>query len=118
VIPFIPNSLSESRFYPQPCARCHNTVSVLVWPDCVTQIVGTLRDSSGLLSGRLTVELDAPLIDTSTTPDTVYFPIAQVFTITNGAVDITLPQTEIAGITCRFAFSTIATRTDYYFADG
>lgn len=93
-------------------------MSVLVWPDCVTQIVGTLRDSSGLLSGRLTVELDAPLIDTSTTPDTVYFPIAQVFTITNGAVDITLPQTEIAGITCRFAFSTIATRTDYYFADG
>ncbi|MEA5603720.1 hypothetical protein [Nostoc sp. UHCC 0252] len=71
----------------------------------MTQIVGTLKDSAGnSITGKLIVVLAGTLIDDSTTPDTVYLPQSYTFTITSGALDITLPQSETSRITYNFQF--------------
>ncbi|MBW4670425.1 MAG: hypothetical protein KME60_24170 [Cyanomargarita calcarea GSE-NOS-MK-12-04C] len=44
----------------------------------MTQIVGKIVDSGGVpITGELIVTLDAPMIDTSTTPDQLYLSAAQ-----------------------------------------
>ncbi len=77
----------------------------------MTQIVGTLKDSAGNgITGKLIVVLAGTLIDESTNPDTIYLPQSYTFTITAGALDITLPQSETSRITYNFQF--FKTNTD------
>nr|WP_322686603.1 hypothetical protein [Nostoc sp. DedQUE07]MDZ8133224.1 hypothetical protein [Nostoc sp. DedQUE07] len=76
----------------------------------MTQIVGTLKDSAGNgITGKLIVVLAGTLIDEATSPDTIYLPQSYTFTITAGAVDITLPQSETSRITYNFQFFKTAT---------
>jgi hypothetical protein len=71
----------------------------------MTQIVGTLKDSAGNpITGKLIVNLAGSLIDDTTTPDTTYLPQSYTFTITAGALSITLPQSETSRITYNFQF--------------
>ncbi|MEH1966765.1 hypothetical protein [Nostoc sp.] len=77
----------------------------------MTQIVGTLKDSAGNpITGKLIVVLAGTLIDESSNPDTIYLPQSYTFTITAGALDITLPQSETSRITYNFQF--FKTNTD------
>ncbi|MDZ8259446.1 hypothetical protein [Nostoc sp. ChiQUE01b] len=77
----------------------------------MTQIVGTLNDSAGNgITGKLIVVLAGSLIDDTTSPDTIYLPQSYTFTITAGALDITLPQSETSRITYNFQF--FKTNTD------
>ncbi|MFN6486304.1 MULTISPECIES: hypothetical protein [unclassified Nostoc] len=76
----------------------------------MTQIVGTLKDSAGNgITGKLIVVLAGTLIDEATSPDTIYLPQSYTFSITAGAVDITLPQSETSRITYNFQFFKTAT---------
>ncbi|MEH1863262.1 MAG: hypothetical protein V7L21_35840 [Nostoc sp.] len=71
----------------------------------MTQILGTLKDSGGnTITGKLVVSLTGTLIDDTTNPDTIYLPQSYTFTITAGALDITLPQSETSRITYNFQF--------------
>ncbi|MGV0103961.1 Phage tail fiber repeat family protein [Nostoc sp. DSM 114160] len=77
----------------------------------MTQILGTLKDSAGNgITGKLIVVLAGSLIDDSTNPDTIYLPQSYTFTITAGALDIILPQSETSRITYNFQF--FKTNTD------
>lgn len=77
----------------------------------MTQIVGTLKDSAANpITGKLIVTLAGSLIDDTTSPDTIYLPQSYTFTITAGALDITLPQSETSRITYNFQF--FKTNTD------
>ncbi|MEH2094007.1 hypothetical protein [Nostoc sp.] len=77
----------------------------------MTQIVGTLKDSAGnSITGKLIVVLAGTLIDDATSPDTIYLPQSYTFSITAGAIDITLPQSETSRITYNFQF--FKTNTD------
>jgi microcystin-dependent protein len=68
-------------------------------------IVGTLKDSGGqVLSGQLWVQLDAPLVDTSATPDTTLIPKLHQFAIAAGVINITLAESETARVTYWFRF--------------
>jgi len=90
-------------------------------------ITGIFLDSGSvpIVSGGLTVKLDAPIIDTSTTPDSLYtqtersFPIANGLLPTNGATQgITLPQTATKNTTYSFTVYQSTTAPTYYFQDG
>ena len=79
------------------------------------KIIGTIRDSVGVgITGLLTVKLNAPLIDRTTTPDSVRYGKAIVYEITLG--DLLLPKiggvTQTAGIVL---LPTIAPDTTYSF---
>lgn len=53
-----------------------------------SQLVGTIADTTGTgVSGTLTIKLNAPLIDTSATPDKVYYPKPDVYAVTNGVLN-------------------------------
>jgi len=90
-------------------------------------ITGIFLDSGSvpIVSGGLTVKLDAPIIDTSTTPDSLYtqtersFPIVNGLLPTNGATQgITLPQTATKNTTYSFTVYQTTTAPTYYFQDG
>lgn len=82
-------------------------------------ISGKIEDSGGVgLTGILRVTLDAPLIDTTDSPDAVQVPATKDFAITAGAVSVTLTQSETASITYRFQFLTQQTINQYFFSDG
>lgn len=82
-------------------------------------ISGKIEDSGGVgLSGILRVKLDAPLIDTTDNPDAVQVPATKDFTITAGAISISLTQSETAAITYHFQFLTQQTINSYYFPNG
>lgn len=85
----------------------------------MTTITGTIVDSGGqALTGRLIVKLDAPLVDTSTEPYTTHLPATREFAITNGAVNLTLLQTQTSGITYHFIFNTYEIIELFYLVDG
>jgi hypothetical protein len=85
----------------------------------MTAITGTIKDSGGVaLSGRLRVTLDAPLIDSTTTPDTVYVAEPRDFTITSGAVSLALLESETSNVTYHFEFYSSESVTRYYLQDG
>jgi hypothetical protein len=68
-------------------------------------ILGTLANSAGaVLSGTLSVKLLYNVTDVTTTPDSIYLPEAVDFTITNGVVNITLPETETYDTPYEFIF--------------
>jgi len=90
-------------------------------------ITGIFLDSGGvpIVSGGLTVKLDAPIVDTSTTPDSLYtqtersFPIVNGLLPTNGSTQgITLPQTATKNTTYSFTVYQATTAPTYYFQDG
>jgi hypothetical protein len=85
----------------------------------MTLITGTIKDSGGAaLSGILRVTLDAPLVDGSTSPDSVLVPEMKEFTVTAGAVSIDLAQSQTSELSYRFEFLSQTSTTSYYFADG
>lgn len=85
----------------------------------MTQILGTLTDSAGTpLSGELEITLDAPLIDASTTPDTILLPRSKVIAISAGAIALNLPQSETSNLTYHFRFNTFAEVIEFYFQNG
>jgi hypothetical protein len=85
----------------------------------MTLITGTIKDSGGAaLSGFLRVTLDAPLVDSSTAPDSLHVAETKDFPITAGAISINLPQSQTSELTYFFEFFSESTVTSYYFADG
>ncbi|MBD2515179.1 hypothetical protein H6G93_09195 [Nostoc sp. FACHB-973] len=70
----------------------------------MTQLLGTLKGAAGTLSGKLRVTLSGQMVDLATDPDTVYAPKPELFIITNGVLNITLPESETSGISYRFEF--------------
>jgi hypothetical protein len=87
----------------------------------MTLITGTIKDSGGLpiATGILRVKLDAPLVDTSTTPDSLHTQAPREFAITNGALPaIDLPESGARQITYEFTLFSTATVYTFYFADG
>lgn len=57
-----------------------------------TQVVGTIQGTeTELITGTLTIRLDAPLVDESTTPDAVHYPKIQKHTVTNGNLNTAVP---------------------------
>jgi hypothetical protein len=85
----------------------------------MTLITGTIKDSGGAaLSGFLRVTLDAPLVDSSTAPDSLHVAETKDFPITAGAISISLPQSQTSELTYFFEFFSESTVTNYYFADG
>ena len=90
-------------------------------------ITGIFLDSGSvpIVSGGLTVKLDAPIIDTSTTPDSLYTQTERSFPIVNGLLPtvgatqgITLPQTATKNTTYSFTVYQTTTAPTYYFQDG
>lgn len=67
-----------------------------------------------VINGFVRVKFDAPLIDTSTTPDTIFSVAPATFAITSGSVSFTLPATAAQNVSV--TFETIATTSvDQYF---
>lgn len=95
----------------------------------MTKIVGIIADTSGTgLTGKLTVKLNAPLIDRSTTPDTVKYMKPDIYDVTNGDLG-TVKQNNVVvpgGIdlqpssepTYQFSFTYTKIETQYFLADG
>jgi hypothetical protein len=85
----------------------------------IINLVGTIKDSAGQpLSGKLTVTLSAPLVDLSTTPDSIFLEVPKTFTITNGAINISIPSTDVEGISTNFHFYQTEQRENYFFRSG
>lgn len=78
-----------------------------------TRIRGLIKDSFGVISGRLFVQLQSPLVDRTTVPTSLYLPIERPFDIKDGVVDIQLPATQKENITYQFRFSKMETQTIY-----
>jgi hypothetical protein len=85
----------------------------------VTTITGIIRDSgNALLSGALDVRLDAYMLDRSTTPDSILTTQPKTFAIVNGAINISLPESETQNQTYYFEFFSEATQVSYFFPEG
>jgi len=70
------------------------------------QINGLITNSTGAtLGGTLNVTLPSIATTDTTTPDTVYTPVTASFAITEGVVNISIPETETMGIAYRFSFT-------------
>ncbi|MBD2449417.1 hypothetical protein H6G76_20080 [Nostoc sp. FACHB-152] len=71
----------------------------------MTIVKGIIADSAGTpLSGNLIVTLAGAVFNKSTTPNTVYIPEPRSFTITNGVVNINLPESETSKVSYKFEF--------------
>lgn len=71
----------------------------------MSQILGTLLDSAGNpLTGKLRVSLTGTLVNTTPTPDAIHLAEPYLFTITSGAIDINLQESETSKVTYRFEF--------------
>lgn len=87
----------------------------------MTLITGTFKDSGGtpIASGALRVRLDAPLIDYSTTPDSLHTRQPREFPIVNGSIGtVNLPQSQTQQITYEFTLISNATTYEFYSPDG
>ncbi len=68
-------------------------------------ILGIISNSTGTpLNGVLSVLLPSVVINDSTTPDTIYTPVAEPFTITSGVLNINIPETQTSETPYRFSF--------------
>lgn len=91
----------------------------------MTLIVGTYRDAGGvaLASGVLRVQLDAPLVDLSTTPSSYDFAIARDYPIVNGAAGVqtggsftpgvNIPQSQTSNVS--YTFTVLQNFTDFFY---
>jgi hypothetical protein len=93
----------------------------------LTLITGRFVDSGGLeINGGVIVKLDAPFVDISTDPDSLYTQQERDFAIVNGLLPIVsgstrgivLPQTATQNLTYSFNLYRNVQLTDYYFQDG
>jgi len=87
----------------------------------MTLITGTFKDSGGspIASGALRVRLDAPLIDFTTTPDSLHTRQPREFPIVNGSAGtVNLPQSQTQQVTYEFTLISNATSYEFYFPDG
>jgi hypothetical protein len=87
----------------------------------MTLITGTFKDSGGspIASGALRVRLDAPLIDFTTTPDSLHTRQPREFPIVNGSAGtVNLPQSQTQQITYEFTLISNSTSFEFYFPDG
>ncbi len=86
----------------------------------MTQITGKIVDSAGFaLTGELIVTLDAPLVDTSTSPDELHVLAPHTFAIANGLITgLELVESQTRNITYQFSVIAIATEDTYYLSDG
>lgn len=85
----------------------------------MTNIVG-LQKASGetLLDGILRVVLDTPIVDRTTTPDSIHSAIVENYIVTAGVVNINLPQSATYNVTYYFQFITLENITTYYLPNG
>lgn len=68
-------------------------------------ITGLIRNANNeLLNGQLWVQLDAPLKDVSTNPDSVLLPVLKKITITAGNLSLNLPESETQRVSYWFRF--------------
>lgn len=68
-------------------------------------ITGLIRNANNeLLNGQLWVQLDAPLKDASTNPDSVLLPVLKKITITAGNLSLNLPESESQRVSYWFRF--------------
>ena len=102
-------------------------IEALSSPYRMVLITGIFLDSGGvpIASGGLTVKLDAPIIDVTTVPDSLYTQTERSFPIVNGLLPtigstqgITLPQTATKNTTYSFTVYQTTTTPTYYFQDG
>lgn len=84
----------------------------------MTRIVNTLKTAALSFNGILLAELSSPLLDTLTTPDTLYLPSIERFEIVDGNLDIDLPSTQEQGVSYKIGFYKVSTRFNYWFEDG
>ncbi|MBD2060523.1 hypothetical protein H6F88_31775 [Oculatella sp. FACHB-28] len=69
----------------------------------MTNIVGTLKDASGLsLGARIYVKLAERMLDDSTTPDTIFATKELTFEATGGVINFTLQESETNAVTYHF----------------
>lgn len=66
----------------------------------------------------MTVTLDGLLVDTGTTPDTIYAIDPATFSVTSGVINFSLPQSATQNTTYHFVFTIPNTSTVYYYQDG
>lgn len=70
----------------------------------MTNIVGLIKDSKQtVLNGTLTITLTAPLKDYTTTPDTLFLPVAANYAIVNGVIDLDLQESATSQIPYKFS---------------
>lgn len=87
----------------------------------MTLITGIFKNSGGIAiaSGILRVKLDAPLIDTETTPDSYLLQIEHDFPIVNGAIaGVDLKESASAQVSYTFSILQSFTDFNYYRLDG
>lgn len=86
----------------------------------MTTIAGKILDSGGAaFDGDLTITLDAPLVDTSTSPDSILTIAPHPFPFTSGTLSgVSVAQSETANVTYRFTVNKYTSKTTHYLADG
>ncbi|WP_180267624.1 phage tail protein [Nostoc linckia] len=86
----------------------------------MTQITGKFVDSGGVaFDGDLTIALDAPLVDTATTPDSIYTLAAHTFNFTSGTLSgVSVVESATSNVTYHFVVNRHTTKTTYWLADG
>lgn len=84
----------------------------------MTLITGLFKDSGGgLITGVLRVQLNAPLSDTATSPDSYLLTLPRDFTITNGVLaTCDLKESESAQVSYTFSLFRAFTDYDYFYA--
>ena len=71
----------------------------------MTVLKGIITNSTGVpLDGTLVIKLPSTATTDSTEPDTIYTTVAQIITVTAGALNINVPETETQQIAYRFEF--------------
>jgi hypothetical protein len=69
----------------------------------MTNIVGLIKDSAQtVLDGTLTIALTGPLKDSTTTPDTLFLPVAANYSVVDGVIDIDLRESATSQVPYKF----------------
>lgn len=85
----------------------------------MTIIRSILKGSGGqLLSATLDVTLDNQIVNTNTSPDTIFFPLTQTYTINNGVLDINLIPSKYVTYSFRLYQRVPDGLPTYWFSDG
>ncbi len=69
----------------------------------MTNIVGLIKDSAQTpLNGTLTITLTGPLKDSSTTPDTLFLPVAANYSVVSGVINLDLRESATSQVPYKF----------------
>lgn len=70
----------------------------------MTNIVGLIKDSAQtVLTGVLTITLTGPLKDSTTTPDTLFLPVAANYSVVNGIINLNLRESATSQVPYKFS---------------